>query len=172
MSLLERIEAPAGEEDIEPGKRTIRAGDDRGISLAERMGYRLHRLAWKTPFHSLRLRGRYPLKLLAVPKDPIAGDKAAGAEIMRGTISHGGSSVSLEDINFGDPALPAHLSDNVQSFAWLRDLAAAATREHAAGVAEHAVRSWISQCGGAVDERGWRADLWGRRIFFWSAYAP
>jgi hypothetical protein len=51
MSLLERIETPGGGgEEIEPGKRLIRAGDDRGISLSERLAYRLHRLAWRTPF--------------------------------------------------------------------------------------------------------------------------
>lgn len=172
MSLLERIEAPAGGEEIEPGKRTIRAGDDRGISLSERLSCWLHRLAWKTPFHSLRLRGRHPLKLLAVPKDPVAGDKAAGAEIMRGAISHGGRSIPLDKIDFNDPAMPPHLSDHIQSFAWLRDLSAAETRERGAAVAEYVVRAWLGQCGGEVAERGWRADLWGQRIFFWSAYAP
>lgn len=172
MSLLERIEAPGGGEEIETGKRTIRAGDDRGVSLSERLAYRLHRMAWRTPFHRLRLRGRHPLKLLAVPKDPVAGDKAMGLDIMRGTISHGGKSVTLDKIDFNDPALPQHLSDYIQSFTWLRDLAAAETRERAAGVAEYVVRAWLSQCGGEVAERGWRADLWARRIFFWSAYAP
>lgn len=172
MSLLERIEAPAGGEEIEPGKRTIRAGDDRGISLSERLAYLLHRLAWKTPFHSFRLRGRFPLKLLTVPKDPVAGDKATGMEVMRGVISYGGGSVGLDKIDFNDPSLAHHLSDHIQSFAWLRDLAAAETRERAADVAEYVVRAWLSQCGGEVAERGWRADLWGRRIFFWAAYAP
>ncbi|HEV2078555.1 MAG TPA: heparinase II/III family protein [Allosphingosinicella sp.] len=172
MSLLERIEAPAGDEEIEAGKRLIRAGSARGSSLGERLACRLHRLAWKTPFHSLRLRGRFPLKLLAVPKDPIAGDKAAGLEIMRGTIAHGGKSVGVAKIDFNDPALPPHLSDHIQSFAWLRDVAAAATRERAAQLCEHLVREWLSQCGGRVAENGWRSDLWARRIFFWAAYAP
>ena len=44
MSLLEKIDPPEGEAQIEPGKRLIRVGDDRGVSLAERLSSRLHRL--------------------------------------------------------------------------------------------------------------------------------
>ena len=82
MSLLGRVESETGESEIEPGKRLIRVGDDRGLSLFERIGYRLHRFAWRTPLHALRLRGRVPLKLVAVPKDPIVGDKAAGEALL------------------------------------------------------------------------------------------
>ena len=172
MSLLERIDAPPGEEEIEPGKRLIRAGDDRGLSLSERLAYRLHRLSWRTPFHSLRLRGRFPLKLLTVPKDPVAGDKAAGEAILNGTIIHGGKSVAIESLDFAGANLASNLSDYLQSFAWLRDLSAAATRERGAKIAEAVVRRWLGQCGAQVNERAWRADLWARRIFFWTAYAP
>jgi hypothetical protein len=59
--------ASSGDEEIEPGKRLIRVGDGRGVSLAERVAYYFHRFAWRTPFHAFRLRGRAPLKLLAVP---------------------------------------------------------------------------------------------------------
>ena len=58
MSLLEKIDRPAGEDQIEPGKRLIKVGPGGGASLAERISWRLHRLSWRTPFHSLRLRGR------------------------------------------------------------------------------------------------------------------
>src|SRR3546814_12521897 len=73
VSLLELIDPAGGEGEIGEGKRLIRVGDDRGVSLSERLAYRLHRLAWRTPFHAFRLRGRFPLKLLAVPKDPKIG---------------------------------------------------------------------------------------------------
>lgn len=172
MSLLERIDASGPPGEIEPGKRLIRVGDDRGVSLSERLAYRLHRLAWRTPFHALRLRGRFPLKLLAVPKDPIAGDKAAGEALLRGLLVHRGNSLAVEAIDFADPALSADLSDHLQSFAWLRDLAAAATREKGAKIAEKLVRKWLDAHAEQISERGWRADLWGRRILFWTAYAP
>jgi uncharacterized heparinase superfamily protein len=102
MSLLERIETNSGEDEIEPGKRLIRVGDDSGVSLRERLSHALHRLAWRTPFHSLRLRGRFPLRLLAVPKDPIAGDKTAGEALLRGTFTHQGAVLRVKDLDFAN----------------------------------------------------------------------
>jgi len=172
MSLLEKIDPREGEQEIESGKRMIRVGDDRGVSLAERLSWRLHRLSWRTPFHSFRLRGRFPLKLLAVPKDPVAGDKAAGEAMLGGTLVRGGASVALDTLDFSDPALTPAFSDYLQSFEWLRDLAAAATRERGAKLAEKIVQKWLDAFTEQYSERAWRADLWGRRILFWAAYAP
>jgi uncharacterized heparinase superfamily protein len=172
MSRHDRIGAAGDEEGVDSGRSLIRAGDDRGVSLAERLSWRLHRLSWRTPFHSLRLRGRYPLKLLAVPKDPVAGDKLAGEAILRGRFLHRGETVEIETLDFNDPALPQDFSDYLQSFEWLRDLAAAATRERAARIAEKVVQKWLDAHAVQVAERAWRADLWGRRILFWAGYAP
>jgi len=172
MSLLEKIDRSDEQAEIEPGKRLIRVGDDKGLSLANRLSYRLHRFAWGTPFHSMRLRGRVPLKLLAVPKDPIAGDKAVGEALLLGSLLHGNESHDVSTLSFNDPRFSPQCSDYVQSFAWLRDLAAAATREKAAPIAEKLTRQWLETHAMQVSERGWRADLWGRRILFWTAYAP
>jgi uncharacterized heparinase superfamily protein len=171
MSLLEKIDPPESGE-IEPGKRLIRVGGGQGASLGEQLSSMLHRLSWRTPFHALRLRGRHPLKLLAVPKDPVAGDKAAGEAILQGRFVRRGQSFAAESLDFNDPALPSDLSDYLQSFEWLRDLAAAATRERAAKLAEKLVQKWLAAYADSVTEPGWRADLWGRRILFWTAYAP
>lgn len=171
MSLLEKIDSPESDE-IEPGKRLIRVGGGQSASLGEQLSSMLHRLSWRTPFHALRLRGRHPLKLLAVPKDPVAGDKAAGEAILRGCFVRRGESFAADDVDFNDPALPADLSEYLQSFEWLRDLAAAATRERAAKLAEKLVQKWLAAHADIVTERAWRADLWGRRILFWTAYAP
>jgi uncharacterized heparinase superfamily protein len=171
MSLLEKIDSPQ-EGEIEPGKRLIRVGGGQGASLGEQLSSMIHRLSWRTPFHALRLRGRHPLKLLAVPKDPVAGDKAAGEAILHGRFVRRGESFAIESLDFGDPALPGDLSDYLQSFEWLRDLAAAATRERAAKLAEKLVHKWLAAHADAVTEPAWRADLWGRRILFWTAYAP
>lgn len=172
MSLLERVESETGEGEIEPGKRLIRVGDDRGLSLFERLNYRLHRFAWRTPLHAFRLRGRVPLKLIAVPKDPIAGDKAAGEALLGGTFSHNGTQVPVDGFDFATLGLPADFSAYLQSFAWLRDLSAAATRERGARSAEIVMRKWLAAHAEQVSEPAWRADLWGRRILFWTAYAP
>ena len=171
MSLLEKIDPPDGGE-IEPGKRLIRAGGGHGASLGEHLSSILHRLSWRTPFHALRLRGRAPLKLIAVPKDPVAGDKAAGEAILHGRFVHGGEAIALDSLDFGDPSLRADLSDYLQSFEWLRDLAAAATRERAAKLAEKIVHKWLAAHAETVAEPAWRADLWGRRLLFCTAYAP
>ncbi|HEY0131512.1 MAG TPA: heparinase II/III family protein [Allosphingosinicella sp.] len=171
MSLLEKIDPPeAGE--IEPGKRLIRVGGGHGASLGEQLSSLIHRLSWRTPFHALRLRGRHPLKLLAVPKDPVAGDKAVGEKILRGRFVRRGEEFAVESLDFADPALPADLSDYLQSFEWLRDLAAAATRERGSKLAEKLVQKWLAAHSETVTEPAWRADLWGRRILFWTAYAP
>ncbi|HEX8571942.1 MAG TPA: heparinase II/III family protein [Allosphingosinicella sp.] len=171
MSLLEKIDPPeAGE--IEPGKRLIRVGGGQGASLSEHLSSLVHRLSWRTPFHALRLRGRHPLKLLAVPKDPVAGDKAAGEALLHGRLVRRGESYALDGLDFNDPGLPGDVSDYLQSFEWLRDLAAAATRERGAKLAEKLVHRWLAAHAETVTDRGWRADLWGRRILFWTAYAP
>lgn len=172
MSLLERVESDTGGDEIEPGKRLIRVGDDRGHSLFERLNYRLHRFAWRTPLHKLRLRGHVPLKLIAVPKDPIAGDKAAGEALLDGRFLHNGTEVPVDALDFATLGLPADFSDYLQSFAWLRDLSAAATRERGAKLAEAIARKWLAAYAEQVSEPAWRADLWGRRILFWTAYAP
>jgi len=172
MSLLERVQSSAAEGEIEPGKRLIRVGDDRGLSLSERLSNTLHRLSWRTPLHSMRLRGRFPLKLIAVPKDPVAGDKAVGEALLKGLIVHGEESVSVDDLDFFAPSLSPAFSDYLQSFAWLRDLAAAATREKGARLAEKIVQKWLAVHAEQVSELAWRPTLWGRRILFWTAYAP
>ncbi|HYI41234.1 MAG TPA: heparinase II/III family protein [Allosphingosinicella sp.] len=171
MSLLEKIDPPESDE-IGPGKRLIRVGGGQGVSLGEQLSSLLHRLSWRTPFHALRLRGRHPLKLIAVPKDPVAGDKAAGESILGGRFVRRGEEFAVESLDFNDPALPADLSEYLQSFEWLRDLAAAATRERGAKLGEKLVQKWLAAHAETVAEPAWRADLWGRRILFWTAYAP
>lgn len=155
-----------------PGRSLIRAGDDSPLSLGERIAAKLHRLAWRTPLHALRLSGRYPLKLLAVPRDPIEGDAEAGAAILAGRIVFGSETMPLESLDYARPDLSPAFADHLQSFAWLRDLAEVADRGAGAPIAEAGVAAWLSAHGGTVDLAGWRADLWGARILFWAAYAP
>src|SRR5205085_6381653 len=65
-----------------------------------------------------------------------------------------------------DPA-----AEKLQGFSWLRDLAAAAAREKGARLGEAMAGRWLLAHGTRVDE-AWRADLWGERILFCTAYAP
>lgn len=169
MSLLERIDAGAGEDEIEQGKRLIRVGDEGSLSLGDRVAFRLNRLSAFSPF---RLRRQRKVRLLNVPKDPVAGDKAAGEALLAGTLVHGNERIALAALDFADRNLSPALREHLQRFAWLRDLAAAATREKGARLAEKLTQQWLSAHEGDAAEQERRPDLWGWRILFWTAYAP
>ncbi len=160
------------EQAVTPGRSLVRLGPDRGVSLAERILAQVERLSWRMPLHTMRLRGRFPLKLLGVPADPVAGDPVAGAGLLDGEVVVGRVRADLLDMSLTDGAHGAGLVDHVQSFAWLRDLAAAAPRETGAPIAEAVMRRWLAGHAETIDETGWRADLWGRRILAWLAHAP
>jgi uncharacterized heparinase superfamily protein len=157
---------------IDEGKRLIRQGGNAGLSLAERVSERFRRLAWRTPLHAIRLRGRHPLKLLAVPEDPFVGDARRGTALMEGRITYRGESVMVEALDFAKPDWSKGFGDYLHSFVWLRDLSTVATRAQGAPVAEAIMAKWLAVHADKVDEPAWRADLWGRRILHWTANAP
>lgn len=159
----------AGSDGIEVGRRLVRAGDH-GLSLSERLAAQLRLLAWRSPLHRLKLRGRYPLKLQAVPVDPLSGDDAVGAALMAGRLTHRGESVDAAGYDFR-AAPSAGFFAWAQSFAWLRDLAGAADRGVAARRAEPLLRRWLDNHA-EFDAAGWAPGLIGRRILFWTAHAP
>src|SRR3546814_7514705 len=78
------------DDTIEPGKRLIRLPADKGLSLGDRIANHITRLTWRTPLHAFRLKGRFPLKLLGVPADPVPGDARAGTAIRAGHFLHRG----------------------------------------------------------------------------------
>jgi hypothetical protein len=107
MSLLERIENGRGRRSspasADPGRRRSR------LSLPSGSATRSTASPGARRFHSLRLRGRFPLKLLAVPKDPIAGDKAAGEAMLDGWFVHGGERPRAKELDFADPRASARI---------------------------------------------------------------
>ncbi|MGI4878796.1 MAG: heparinase II/III family protein [Janthinobacterium lividum] len=151
--------------------RLLRIDGDRGLSLAEKIAAGLQRLGYRTALHRIRLRGRFPLRLLAVPVDPMPGDRAVGARILAGRLPHSGYNAPARTVRLDDPAAPPAWRDWVNGFAWLRDLAAAADRKTGAAAAELLVARWLAQYG-EFDAAAWRPDLVGQRILFWTAYAP
>ncbi len=157
---------------IEQGRRLIRIGGDRGLSLADRLSERFHRLAWRTPLHGLRLKGRYPLKLIAVADDPFLGDPARGNALLDGKLSFRGENHAIDALDLAKPSWSKPFGDYLHSFAWLRDLSTVTTRAGAAPVAEALMRKWLDAHADKVIDPAWRADLWGRRILFWTAHAP
>lgn len=161
-----------GSEQIPAGKRLVRARSDVGLSLSDRLSAQFYKMTWRTPLHALHLRGRYPLKLLVVPNDPLAGDVQRGTLIASGSFAMNGESVATDTLTFTETGLSARHSDYLQRFAWLRDLAAAGTRAEVAPIAENLTRKWIASHGEKVSDVAWRPDLWGWRILFWAAHAP
>jgi uncharacterized heparinase superfamily protein len=156
---------------IESGKRLVRAGD-RGLSLGERLTGALYRLTWRTPLHGLRLNGRYPLKLLAVPEDPVAGNPEAGRQLVEGVMVRGRERLALADVDFtGTGASPA-LATHIERFAWLRDLSAGVSRTEGAEIAEALMRIWLDRHGTQVADPAWSPDRVGWRMLFWAAHAP
>lgn len=166
---------PAGEaapDGIEEGKRLIRAGGDSGLSLAERVSERIHRLTWGTPLHAFRLRGRHPLKLIAVIDDAVPGDPARGQALFDGRVTFRGETLGFDELTRERLAALPVLAEHLHSFATLRDLSTVAPRARAAPIAESLMRAWLAAFADKVAEPAWRADLTGRRILFWCAHAP
>lgn len=161
--------APDG---IDEGKRLIRIGSSAGLSLADRVAERFRKLAWRTPLHALRLRGRHPLKLVAVPEDPFVGDPRRGNALLDGRIAFRGESVAMADLDFAKPDWSKPLAHYLHSFAWLRDLSTVATRPVGVPIAETIMRLWLEVHADKVSEPAWTPELWGRRILHWTAHAP
>lgn len=157
---------------IEEGKRLIRVSDDKGLSLSERVANRFYRLTWSTPLHAMRLKGKYPLKLLAVPDDEIPGDVKAGQALRAGYFLFRGLKQPIATLDFAALDLPAPFQDYIHSFRWLRDLSTVATRQQGAPIAEDIMRKWLDAHSDKPSEPAWRADNAGWRLFFWTSHAP
>ena len=115
--------------------------------------------------------GRQPLKLVAVPRDHVQGDRQRGEALMKGQLAFGNDSLSLKELDFSAVGTRGAMAEQIQGFSWLRDLAAAASREKGARLAEAVVGRWLLAHGTRVDD-AWAPHLWGERILFWAAYAP
>ena len=114
---------------------------------------------------------RQPLKLVAVPRDHVKGDRQRGDALLAGRLALGPRGISLNDPTLFDSGGDPLLKERLEGFSWLRDLAAAASRENGARLAEAIVGRWLLAHGARPDD-AWAPHLWGERILFWSAYAP
>jgi uncharacterized heparinase superfamily protein len=122
-------------------------------------------------FLSRLKRGKQPLKLVAVPRDHVHGDRQRGEALLVGDLLIGSESVSLKDLDFAAIGTSGAAAEQLQGFSWLRDLAAAAAREKGSRVAEAVIGRWLIAHGAKPDD-AWAPHLWGERILFWTAYAP
>ena len=116
-------------------------------------------------------RSKQALKLVAVPRDHVHGERPRGDALLAGRFTLGSETLLLKDLDFGAVGASGALAEQLQGFSWLRDLAAAASREKGARLAEAVVGRWLLAHGTKVDD-AWAPHLWGERILFWAAYAP
>jgi uncharacterized heparinase superfamily protein len=139
-----------------------------GSSAAERAVVR--KLARGSLLSRLK-HSRQPLKLTAVPRDHVHGDRQRGDALLAGKFMVGTDVLPLGDLDFGKVDAATPLGEQLQGFSWLRDLGAAATRESGARLAEAVVGRWLLTHGSKTDA-AWAPHLWGERTLFWTAYAP
>ena len=131
----------------------------------------VRKLAKRPLLSRLFASGRQPLKLVAVPRDHVQGDRQRGEVLLGGRFVLGNEVIGLNELDFAALGVGNPAADALQGFSWLRDLSAAASREKGARVAEALAGRWLLAHGTRVDD-AWRPDLWGERILFWMAYAP
>ncbi|WP_017668716.1 heparinase II/III family protein [Sandarakinorhabdus sp. AAP62] len=148
-----------------------RGGGDRGLSLTEKLAQGLTSRLYATPLHRFRLRGRFPLKLLAAPADPVPGDPHIGERIVAGRLIHAGHTQMTRDITFREAGPPPEWLEWAHGWEWLRDLAILPDREAAKRAAENLVERWLASFG-EYDALGWRADLAGTRLLMALGHAP
>jgi uncharacterized heparinase superfamily protein len=148
-----------------------RGSGDRGLSLTEKLTAGLTSRLYATPLHRFRLQGRFPLKLLAAPADPVPGDPHIGERIVAGRLIHAGHTQMTRDITFRETGPPAQWRDWAHGWEWLRDLAILPDREAARQAAENLVGRWLASFAD-YDALAWRADLAGTRLLMALGHAP
>ena len=139
--------------------------------MNEEAGAVIGKLAKGSLFSRLFIAKREPLRLIAVPRDHVVGDRARGDALLAGRFELGAEAIDLTDFDFAAVGADSSVAASLQGFSWLRDLAASTGRDKGAKLAEALVGRWLLAHGTKVDE-AWRPALWGERILFWTAYAP
>ena len=76
------------------------------------------RLARGSLFQRLLGPKRKPLRLIAVPRDHVEGDKRLGKALLSGTLVWGGEQIDLHDVDFGDVGVATPASRHLSTFAW------------------------------------------------------
>lgn len=158
-------------DSIPEGQRLVRVGGDRGLSLAEKVAWRLRQMHYRTFLHRLRLRGRFPLKLLAAPADLWRGDPRIGQALQEGRLEHMGIAINTHGLRFSAIHAPPAWLEWLHSFRWLRDLAAHTDLKRGAAIAEPLVERWLDEYA-RFDSLAWRPDILGERLINWMLHAP
>jgi uncharacterized heparinase superfamily protein len=143
-----------------------------GNSFAERVQRAFYKLTWRTPLHNIRLTGKLPLRLLAVPEDPLPTDLARGQALRIGNFHFQGLDQPLNKLGYDKLPLPPAMLDYIHRFDWLRDLAAATDRAEGAPLAARITQQWIAGNTQKIREPAWRADNSAWRLLNMAAHCP
>lgn len=143
-----------------------------GQNLLERLSLQFYKLTWRTPLHSGRLKGKVPLRLLAVPDDPLPGNAARGQSLRMGKFHYQGLEKAIDGLDYAHLALPAAMTDYIHRFDWLRDLGAATNRATGAPVAAAIADNWLVANGMKTREPAWRVDNTAWRLMNMAAASP
>jgi uncharacterized heparinase superfamily protein len=141
------------------------------MSHAAVHGAAVHKLGRGSLLSRMFGQNRRPLRLVAVPRDHVQGDRTRGEQLLAGKFICGSDVLSFTEADFASIGVEGSLAAEFQGFSWLRDVAAAASRERGARLGEAVAARWLVTHGAKVDA-AWRPDLWGERLLFWTAYAP
>jgi uncharacterized heparinase superfamily protein len=154
-----------------PPQRLVRLGAH-GPSLLERFAESLRLLGYRSGLYRLKLRGSYPLRLLAAPADPWPGNAQVGADILKGQLGKAGTVMNTLAVPFKDvDASPAWFCW-VHGFSWLRDLEAASPDiPQGAVVAERLLKLWLADFS-HFHPKAWAPDALGERLMMWIGHAP
>ena len=143
-----------------------------GQNLFERLSLRFYKLTWRTPLHNGRLKGKVPLRLLAVPQDPLAGNATRGQSLRLGKFHYQGFEQAVEGLNYARLAVPPAMTDYIHRFDWLRDLGAATNRADGAPDAAAIANIWLTANGMKTREPAWRVDNAAWRLMNMAAASP
>jgi uncharacterized heparinase superfamily protein len=141
-------------------------------NIAAKVSLLLYQLSWRTPLHNMRLTGKLPLKLLAVPQDPLPADAAHGKAIRMGQFHFQGLSLPIEGADYAKLPVPPAFTDYIHRFDWLRDLAAAANRAEGAPIAASIADHWLGAHAAKASLPAWRIDNSAWRFLNMAAWAP
>ena len=143
-----------------------------GQTLLERLSLEFYKLTWRTPLHNGRLKGKVPLRLLAVPQDPLKGSMARGQSLRVGKFHYHGFEQPFDGLDYQKLTLPPALTDYIHRFDWLRDLASATNRSEGAPVAAQIADAWLVANGMKTREPAWRVDNCAWRLLNMAAGSP
>jgi uncharacterized heparinase superfamily protein len=143
-----------------------------GQNLLERLSLQFYKLTWHTPLHNGRLKGKVPLRLLAVPEDPLKGSVARGQALRMGKFHIQGFEQAFDGLDYQKLNLPPALTDYIHRFDWLRDLTAATNRGEGAPVAAQIADDWLVANGMKTREPAWRVDNCAWRLLNMAAGSP